>query len=69
VSKSICTFAYQNDKNMTNTQFEQMQFSNEVNQGQDFDSTDDSKVDQYKPHEDFDFQYRDYYDRQDKADN
>ncbi len=54
---------------MTNTQFEQMQFSNEVNQGQDFDSTDDSKVDQYKPHEDFDFQYRDYYDRQDKADN
>jgi hypothetical protein len=35
---------------MTNTQFEQMQFSNEVNQGQDFDSTDTSKVDQYKPY-------------------
>jgi hypothetical protein len=28
--------------------FEQMQFSNEVNQGQDFDSTDHSKVDKYK---------------------
>jgi hypothetical protein len=35
---------------MTNTQFEQMQFSNEVNQGQDFDSTDHSKVDKYKPY-------------------
>jgi hypothetical protein len=34
---------------MTNTQFEQMQFLHEVNQGQDFNSTDHSKVDQYKP--------------------
>jgi hypothetical protein len=30
--------------------FEQMQFTNEVNQGQDFDSTDTSKVDKYKPY-------------------
>jgi len=30
--------------------FEQMQFSHEVSQGQDFNSTDSSKVDQYKPY-------------------
>jgi hypothetical protein len=30
--------------------FEQMQFTHEVNQGQDFDSTDHSKVDKYKPY-------------------
>jgi hypothetical protein len=30
--------------------FEQMQFEHEYNQGQDFDSTDHSKVDQYKPY-------------------
>ena len=29
--------------------FEQMQFTHEVSQGQDFDSTDHSKVDKYKP--------------------
>jgi hypothetical protein len=29
--------------------FEQMQFSHEVSQGQDFESTDHSKVDKYKP--------------------
>lgn len=30
--------------------FEQMQFTHEVSQGQDFDSTDHSKVDKYKPY-------------------
>jgi hypothetical protein len=34
---------------MTQT-FEQMQFTHEVNQGQNFDSTDTSKVDKYKPY-------------------
>lgn len=34
--------------------FEQMQFSHEVNKCQYFDSTDHSKVDQYKPSEDDD---------------
>ena len=29
--------------------FEQMQFSHEVNKCQDFDSTDHSKVDKYRP--------------------
>lgn len=29
--------------------FEQMQFTHEVSQGQDFSSTDHSKIDKYKP--------------------
>lgn len=54
----------------TDNHFEKLQHQYEAQQYfENENSTGDvSKVDKYKPHEDFDFQYRDYYDRQDKAD-
>lgn len=42
--------------NMPQT-FEQMQFSHELSQGQDFDSTDHSKVDHLRPNDDCDDDY------------
>jgi hypothetical protein len=68
MSKSICTFAKQNDKTMENTHFEYLQLQHDWHQQQDNETggEDVSKVDKYRPP--YDLDYTDFYERQEKQD-